>query len=231
MKGRNVRENSSSKQNIIVGRNSAIWSELSKDKTFSQSFQAVSHKDLGSFSFRQADRIWILSYSRKPEENEALLKAIRKGGAKEAVYISTATTNVVSLTACYEYPAVKLEAEKRARALLDARVLVIGVVYHAETELPAGTTMATRYDALKHFMAQPDWPRDTEQPALLFEAVGRPFGSIVERATFQAYGMAMAACRRWPCLLRPLDVLLRALGWRWYGYLFLSNRLWSSTIS
>jgi hypothetical protein len=63
----------------------------------------------------------------------------------------------------------------------------------------------------------------------LFEMIDRPFGSGAERALYRAYGSLQWRVRRWPCVLRPLDFTLRALGIRWYGYVNLSNRLWSST--
>ena len=151
-------------------------------------------------------------------------------GVKDAVYVSTATTIVAALTSCYEYPRVKLQAERSARARLDARFLIIGLVCRSEPELPAGTTMRTLHDDIRSFLTAPRWPEDRSAPVLLFTRTERPFGSALEKAAFRLYGLAITAAGRWPCLLRPVDMILRALGWRWYGYLFLSNRLWSSTI-
>ena len=95
-------------------------------------------------------------------------------------------------------------------------------------QLPAGTTMATSLDQIAAFMAQGG--RDATD-TLLFSAVERPFSGSLERAAFRAYGLAQRAAGTWPCLLRPVDIVLRALGWRWYGYLYLSNRLWLTTRS
>ena len=77
----------------------------------------------------------------------------------------------------------------------------------------------------------PQWPQDNGRRMMLFKLVERPFGSRFERAVFASYSRAMALFSWKPCLLRPLDLVLRGMGYRWYGYVFLSNRLWSSTIS
>jgi hypothetical protein len=62
----------------------------------------------------------------------------------------------------------------------------------------------------------------------LFDIVSRAFSGTTEAAIHRAYGLLLRACGAWPCLLRPLDALLRALGIRWYGYVYLSNRLWTA---
>lgn len=206
-----------------------MWATLSEDEPFSRRFEAVGHKDIAQYTFRGDDRVWIFSYSRKPIENEELLANLKRGGAKNAIYLSTATTNVAALTSCYEYPSTKLAAERCARSLLNAKILTIGVVCKTEADLPGGTTMATRLDMLKDFMCKPY--SELHDATNLFEPIQRPFGSSFEKSIYSAYGVAMRLCRRLPCVLRPVDYVLRALGWRWYGYLFLSNQLWSTTTS
>ncbi|MFT3954842.1 MAG: hypothetical protein QM722_10795 [Piscinibacter sp.] len=98
-------------------------------------------------------------------------------------------------------------------------------------ELPAGDNVATSYAMLAAFMRAPDWPDDGGRRKRLFGIERRPFGSGFERALARAYGAALDAAGARPCLLRPLDLLLKLLGMRWYGYTFLSNRLWISTTS
>lgn len=215
---------------IIIGGNSAIWKELSKDRAFAVRFSVLSHRDLRDFEFRVNDRVWIFSYSRLPSENDTMFNLLARRGVKDVVYISTATTNVATRTTCYEYPRVKLEAERSARTQLDARILVLGLVCCSEADLPAGVTMTTFYHDIRSFLTAPQWPEERGAPVLLFAEIERPFSSAFEKAAFRIYSRAIAAAGQWPCLLRPVDVILRALGWHWYGYLFLSNRLWSSTI-
>jgi hypothetical protein len=222
-------ERISSHREIVVGRNSAVWTALAEDEGFSRRFHSLGHKDVADYSFRTDDRVWILSYSRNSRENQELLDLLRRSGVRNAIYVSTATTNVVARTQCYEYPSTKLEAERCARSLVGAKILTIGLVFKSEAELPAGIVMATHLESLRQFMRQPIFEKD--QTVRLFKPVQRPFSGTLERQVYGIYGLAIRICGRWPCLLRPVDLVLRALGWRWYGYLFLSNKLWSTTTS
>ncbi|GAA0029518.1 hypothetical protein [Bradyrhizobium ottawaense] len=217
---------------IIVGRNSTVWRRLAQRSDIAARFYiALSHRDLDDVRLLPSDRVWILSYSRKAEENAALIHKLGRAGVAEYVYISSATTNVVSQTRCYHYPTVKLLAETLAREKLGARILTVGVMFDQQSELPAGATIATSYDDLADFMLAPQWPDSTEQSALLFRPCERPFRGNLEEIAFTLYGRAISMLRRWPCALRPVDFILRAMGYKWYGYLYLSNRTWFTTTS
>lgn len=219
-------------RDVIVGRNSTVWRRLARRSDIAARFYtALSHSDLDGMRFLPSDRVWILSYSRKVEENAALIDKLGRAGVTEYVYISSATTNVVSQTRCYHYPTVKLLAEKLARIKLGARILTIGVMFDRLSELPAGATIATSYDDLAGFMLAPQWPDSAEQPIRLFRCYHRPFAGKLEKIAFVLYGRAMSMLHRWPCALRPLDFILRAMGYKWYGYLYLSNRTWFTTTS
>ncbi|XIA64110.1 hypothetical protein ACFIOY_35115 [Bradyrhizobium sp. TZ2] len=217
---------------VIIGKNSTVWRELTKRPDIGARFQvALGHNDLHGTGFLPTDRLWIFSYSRKAEENAALIERLKRAGAAEYVYVSSATTNVVPQTGCYNYPTVKLLAQNLARERLNARVLTIGVVFDRISELPGGATIATSYDDLARFMLAPQWPDRVEQPVRLFRSCERPFESKAEEIAFRMYGYAMNVLRRWPCVLRPVDFVLRGMGYRWYGYLYLSNKTWLTTTS
>lgn len=173
----------------------------------------------------------MLSYSRLPAENAALLDVLRKAGVGEVVYVSSSSVIVSRRTACYEYPRVKLRAELDALGLPNARVLTIGLMYDEPGELPGGADVATSYAELAAFVAAPEWPDDAGRRKRLFRIVRQPFAHAAERWAYRVYGQLLRWSGRFPCLLRPLDLLLRALGARWYGYVHLSNSLWISTTS
>jgi hypothetical protein len=218
-------------RDVIIGKHSTIWRELLDKKLVPETFTiALSHRDVSRFPFTDRDRVWVFSYSIEPEQNEALLKVIQNGKPAEVVYVSSATTNIAAHITCYRYPRTKLQAEQSARRLTNARILTLGVMYHDATELPGGETMATSYGELSQFLQHPHWPKNRDQHVLLCSRVQRPFSSV-ERRLFAAYGLAISLCAPWPCLLRPIDSVLRLVGYRWYGYVFLSNRQWSTTTS
>lgn len=220
------------KREVVLGRGSTVWRRLSTDPALAgRGIVAIGHHELTGFAFTPNDRVWVLSYSRVPAENSAMLATLRDAGVAEIVYVSSASTIVGQRTRCYEYPRVKQQAEIEALAITNARVLTIGLMHDDPAELPAGDNIATRYETLAAFMCEPDWPEGDGRRKRLFEIDRRPFRSGFERSLASAYGAALDAAGAHPCLLRPFDLLLKLLGMRWYGYTFLSNRLWISTIS
>ena len=160
-----------------------------------------------------------------------MLEALAAGGPAEVVYVSSSSTIVTQRTLCYEYPRVKRQAALDARRLLNARVLCLGLVYVDRAELPAGLNAATSICDLAEFMLAPRWNPEAGADTLLFELVDGPPAGSVERSARLVYDAVQWQLRSWPCLLRPVDLLLRTVGYRWYGYTNLSNRLWSSTTS
>jgi hypothetical protein len=216
---------------VVIGRNAKVWRAASADPAIATRFHlAISHTQVETFAFQRTDRVWIFAYAREPQQNERMFARLAAAGVEEVVYISSATTNVVELTACYEYPRVKRRAEQDARRILDARILSFGLVVDSVEQAPAGRNAVTLQSSINDFLLRPIWPSRREQAMLLFSMQERPFARGWERQLYRCYGAVQWWLRKWPCLLRPVDVVLRALGIRWYGYVHLSNRLWNTTI-
>jgi hypothetical protein len=217
---------------IVIGRNSKVWNALARDAAVAGRFtHALSHRQLEGFAFEPGDRVWVFAYSRDPAENSRMLARLEQAHVAVVVYVSSASTIVGRVTHCYEYPRVKAQAEAEARLRLQARILVLGLVHESIEELPAGLNAATSMHSLIRFMLRPEWTEEGGRSRRLFEPLSRPFSGALESTGYRVYGALQRACGAWPCLLRPLDYLLRAWGWRWYGYLYLSNHLWYSTTS
>jgi len=224
--------NSPDTREVVLGSGSRVWSVLEREGLLAERFTvAISHRDLDVFSFQPQDRVWVLSYSRVPRENARLLRRLANCGIREIVYVSSSSTIVGQVTDCYEYPRVKLEAEIAALAWPRSKVLTIGLMYSDERSLPGGDNVATSFRELAAFMMSPRWPDAGGRRKFLFGRVVRPFRGPVEAWLHSGYGRLMRLLTKRPCLLRPIDLVLRALGMRWYGYVFLSNRLWTSTTS
>lgn len=214
---------------VVVGRNSKVWLALSCLKQFDDiALCGIGHAQVQEFIFLPGDRVWIFSYSRFSYENRKLLESLAAHNFIDVNYISSASTNVVNLTNCYSYPAVKWQAEKDAKIICSARIVRIGLVYRTLAELPSGDTAATSLNELANFMVS-GLERDRSE-VNLFTMAKCPFANDIERILFIFYGKLLTISCRFPCLLRPVDFILRAFNMRWYGYLYLSNRLWSTTI-
>jgi hypothetical protein len=219
----------SQQRDVVLGRNSKVWLDLAEHvRVTGKNFVSIGHAELEQFVFDPSDRVWVFSYSRNPVENQRLISRLAAAKVQQIVYISSSSVRVASMTQCYEYPRVKLAAQKQVQQIANAKVLTLGLVYSHENELPAGTNIATHITELASFMVSPDWS-DTGDQKNLFQAVDRPFKNGLEKLAFDFYGLLITASRSYPCLLRPLDLVLKQMGMRWYGYTFLSNRLWIST--
>ena len=219
-------------RNVIIGRHSVVWRRLQAllaDRGAGS--VAISHRELADFPFAAGDRVWLMSYSRDAAENSAMLAVLQRSAAGEVIYLSSSSAIVASRTGCYGYPRVKHQAEQEALRLPNARVLVVGAMHDELSELPTGPSMATSYAQLAEFFVDPRWPGDASRTRTLFTRIERPFDSAVARWSHRLYGRLLMACGPLPCLLRPLDALLRLLGARWYGYTYLSTHLWTMTTS
>jgi hypothetical protein len=217
---------------IVLGRNSKVWRGLARhSKLQRKKFIAIGHAELADFNFEYNDRVWVFSYSREEQENEALLSKLVQVKVAEVVYVSSSSVKVAAKTNCYEYPRVKLKAEQVALSNPVAKILTIGLVYNLESELPAGENIATCIDDLASFMVSPNWSGELPRTKHLFKAVSRSFSGALEKLAYDLYGKLIFACASYPCALRPVDLLLLMLRMRWYGYVYLSNQLWISTTS
>jgi hypothetical protein len=224
-------ENPPNLRNVVLGKNSKVWLRLQQYAGVSECVtSAISHSEIVSFRFLPGDRVWVFSYSRVPADNLQLLAALHQAGVFEIVYVTSSSTIISSITSCYEYPRVKQQAEHYALSLPNTRVLTIGLMYDELAELPSGDNVATSFADLATFIQAPDWPDGDGRRKHLLRVVKKPFGSRFEQAAYRGYGVGLRLSGSKPCLLRPLDLLLRTVGWRWYGYVYLGNQLWISTI-
>lgn len=216
---------------VVVGRNAKVWQALrTRPELNDLEVRELRHRDIDDARFSADEEVWVFAYSRVAAENESMLARLVTQGARQLVYLSSSSVVVAERTGCYEYPRVKRLAEQAALRLPGARVLTLGLVYGSPAELPGGRNAATSHDELARFMASPAWkPSAVPQP--LMHMVERPLSRPAERMLHALYGYLIHAVGPWPCLLRPLDLLLRLLGLRWYGYTYLANERWTSTMS
>jgi hypothetical protein len=220
-------------RDVVLGTHSVVWRSLQRDARIASRFGiAIGHRDVATFTFTPADRVWVFSYAPTAAGNEAMMTALERARVRELIYVSSAAAAVAAHTDCYAYPRLKRSAERSALQRPNARVLTLGLVYSTPSELPSGPHIATAFDDLADFMLAPCWPHGNGRRMLLIERVETPFRDRFELVCWKAYGGLMTLCgMQRPCLLRPLDLVLRFMGMRWYGYVFLSNKLWTSTTS
>lgn len=215
---------------IFVGRSSKLWARLIPHFDGQRPAVAIGHSDVDGFTFDANDDVWIGSYAPDEAGNLLLLSMLAQRGVIHATYISTATANIADTISCYRYPRIKAQAEAAARTILKARIVRIGLIYDDVQELPGGMSAATNIGALAGAMQSEATESANDEIVHQYSMVTRPFETALEAMLQRWYGTMIGLTGRFPCLLRPIDVLLGLIGWRWYGYLYVSNRRCMSTI-
>lgn len=217
-------------RNVVLGRNARIWQQVRQQAGVQAAIGLeLGHADLASAQLGPQDRVWVLSYSRNPADNEAMLQRLAQAGVGEIVYVSSSSTIIAPQTSCYEYPRAKAAAEQAALRLPQGKVLTLGLVVAQEADLPAGVNAATTIAEIAQFFLHPVWAAGGGRRHALLRIVPRPFRHGLERLLYATYGALAGALGSRPCLLRPLDLILRLAGMRWYGYTYLSNQLWHAS--
>lgn len=219
---------------LFIGKNSTIWQRLSQNAARVDGIgPALGHADVANFDFKPDDQVWIFSYSRVTAENIALFEQLKERGARYVYYVSTASSNVMQITSRFTYPRAKSEAAEAAQRILGARIVLLGYVLEDLSEAPAGWAAIVTLDELLAKMRSEalSAPVANQNPIQLFTMRKTPFHSRLEALLYRAYFRVAFALGRYVFLLRPIDVILRALGYRWYGYFGMSNQLWSTTTS
>lgn len=218
-------------RNVVIGKNSRVWSALAGSGLAERRHTlAIGHLEVRDFKFLPEDRVWLFSYSPIEAANEQMIDQIQAAHVNTLVYVSSSSAIVAESTRCYAYPRTKLAAERYAAKFENARVLTLGLVYENAIELPAGENVATSIESLAKFLTDPSWECASSGRHLLFERYTKPFSSEVEQLLYRIYGAAIGLFRKYPCLLRPLDIVLKYAGYRWYGYTYLSNKIWTRSI-
>lgn len=216
----------------VVGARSRLWRRIEdRYPDILKSVTPVGHADAASLAFNARDTVIIMSYAPSYAGNIALFDMLKARGAKNVIYLSTATANIADLIGCYRYPRIKRHAERDAVRILGARIVRIGLVYEEQDELPSGPIACTNLDTVRALLHGELLLADNTSPVALYEVLIRSFGSDLEGRAYKVYSRIHQFCSPFPCLTRPFDALIRLAGWRWYGYLFLSNQLCASTTS
>lgn len=228
---------SDEKKNVlVVGSNSSLWAALCESPILQNqnsgiNFFAVSSRDiyglspeLFQFSFSHAV---VFSYSRKLEENMKLLRNLRLL-VRNVIYISTCSVIAANKGYLYTYPRAKREVEVFARDsnLFEClRILRLGMV---EGTFDADSmTGRFKYTSLEMIVREIERSCSNDRTKVSFEnlyvSAERPFDSRMEELCFKIYCRMLQWNFVMGVVMRPLDVVFRALGWRWYGYNCLVN--------
>lgn len=209
---------------IFVGKNTRVWKLLLSCNPYLSKFViAISHSELLSFSFPINSTVWIFSHARKKNHIYKLIKNLKnKKNVKEYIYVSSVVTNISKKYPLYSYPRTKRLAQAIAVQQLKANVVILGLVYNNIEELPYGVSYSTHCTEIINLLHKTSFPKKQ----ILYKKTYRPFTSKIEQKVYKLYKALILTYPANYILLRPIDFILSKIGYKWYGYFFLScNKL------
>jgi len=207
---------------LLVGKNSRLYKN--NLKKFSQIVDvAISHADISGVEGVEYDAAIILSYSRNFANQISLIKGLKKISFKNLIVISSVSALVAENYSCYEYPKVKLAHERLYLEYFPRACIVrMGTVFDKKKSTPNKGTLVTDLDELVQMLSV----LITGSPNQIITFCKYcDFGVDSIEARIHSIYSKLIIRLSYPCLLRPVDIFLRALGFNWYGYGVLSNLL------
>lgn len=208
-------------QKIIIGKNSKLWQKISKEiKNANILTKAISHKDIPFFFFPKNCTVVILSYSRSATINQKMFLKLREKNITNSIYVSSISTVVCKRYPFYDYPSIKQKAENDAIKILGSKILRIGFIYAKKKEIPNGKIVATN---LKVFFNIITRKKSKYLNKSCLEKSCKPFLSRTEKMAYLMYGKIILSFRYAYLLIRPVDFIFAKIGWKWYGYNYLTS--------
>jgi hypothetical protein len=211
---------------LIIGKNSKIWNKIKKDIKKNRVITEISHDQLRFLKKQKRfDEIWIFGYSINVNENYDLLHSAVSIKYKKCFYFSSKTTNICQVTKDYKYPMIKKISEDFLKRYNNTYIVRLGLVYGKTSDIPGGGSYVTSYKEIIKFINQDKRRIWYNKDIDLAKLIIKNFSSEFERAVYKLYGLILMSGLFRPILLRPIDLILRLIGWRWYGYFYLSNNI------
>jgi len=209
---------------IIIGKNSNLYKEFKKE--FDEIFDlAISHKDLHNFVIKKTDIYFILSYGQSEKEMSQLLSEVIKIKQNNVILLSTTAIIVSKYSKCYAYPKLKMMQENFFSAKMSNFIIYrVGTVlrknnlYHNRGTCVLNSDLFFR--TLKKLLSGEFVCQVVEE----YEFV-RIEKNTLESIIYFIYTVTIRLFYKFPCVLRPIDLILKILNYRWYGYGALSLKL------
>jgi len=203
---------------LIVGKNSRLWKILKPKMDFD--FTEVSHTELATFELKDSfDSAIVFSYSKKKNDNSELLSAISIY-SEEIVYISTVSASYAENGYKYQYPNVKLHCEnylREKKCFKKTHIIRLGLILETYKPLNlSGRYCITSIEKLSIHINQ----IVSKEANLVEFSETKTFehSNRVEKAIYRIYKKLSKPSFISFMLTRPLDLIIKKLGFNWYGY-------------
>lgn len=203
---------------LIVGKNSRLWNTLKTRISFD--YDEVSHKDIQGFLLNQMyEKAIVFSYSNSKNENAELLSALSVY-VTNIIYISSVSVEYAELGFYYQYPRVKLFCEQFLLAkknFISINITRIGLVLETfNYKKITGYYQITNIEKLACYLNECILSGRSEIEFLV--SVSYPKSSKLEEYIYALYKPLVKPNLLSFLVTRIFDVLIRSMGFYWYGY-------------
>lgn len=209
--------------NLIVGKNSVIVKNLLKNFTdLPLFFDVVSHSELFSLKLYY-DKCYIFSYSLSEIDNQKIIDWCC-ANCNKVYYISSSSVIVAKHGELYSYPKIKMLAEEYGCAnYKNFYIRRLGYVVSNEKKEYYISYTTEINDIHKILLSN-----DNVSVENIFNINPNLKKNKIKSKIIMGYSLFQYWIMPASILLRPIDLILKILGIRSYGYTSLGDRLWMS---
>ena len=202
---------------IIIGKNSNLYKNYKNDFLSFFDF-AISHNEIASFHFLPNDFIFVLSYPRSISGIKKMVILMKQLKNNKILLLSTCSAILNNITSCYYYPKIKFLQEKYfSKTFHNLIIFRVGTVIR-KNDYDNYYGLCVINDKVFFRMIREFIKRNPkEQLVTRFDILDFK-GSFFESHLYDIYCRLIFSLIPFPCILRPLDVILRLFNIRWYGY-------------
>jgi hypothetical protein len=207
---------------ILVGKNSGLYRNF---KLYFDDFidEAISHNDVHNFKFSKSDVLIILSYSFNTNLQRYFIGLLKKTSVNQIIVFSTVACLVSEKIKCYAYPDLKLQSEKNFRRSIPRTVIFrFGTIIDGQSRYVYRGTYVTEISDVVNGVKSAIKLHLKSKVISIYNFCEFNNKNCFEYLLYQYYYKVISRMS-YPCLLRPLDLILRIVfGYKWYGYGVLS---------
>jgi len=214
---------------LIIGKNSRLVNQLGINKK-NNIIKLISHSDIQNElnSGVVYKNIFLFSFSYKMQENMSMIEKIKLFSVESEVYIISSTSVFAyRISPFYKYPGIKSKMDSYAISN-GFHILRIGYVVDDERSLNSGEYLITHPNDICDFIDSP-LKASKSRAVDLFKYVNLPM-NIFYKIFYSVYLFALFHLGRYAFVLRPVDLILKVAGVKWYGYNALGVIYWKKKL-
>jgi hypothetical protein len=206
---------------IIVGKNSRLYA-LAKPLLSEHVRGEYSHREEIDPQHIKGATLVVFSLGPTLAANTALFRRLELLHPEHLVYVSSTSALVGSSRLSLRYPRLKYLCEQSCIHRFNAAIVRVGLLPDQVPGRLIGRTLVSNVTGVANAITDAAWPASKKGGTITnaFSVSEFPPTTLADRVLLCAYGLLYSIFGGFPLVLRPLDVILRRIGFRNYGYTF-----------